>query len=100
MGTICVSAFALDACCTGLAAPTDHICTLRLAGRGESGWSEGAPGQYRPGSPLDSTPTPSSRCTGLMAPTDQKFTPCPAGRGEWGWLEGAPGHYWPGPPPP
>ena len=27
-------------------APTDHICTPRLAGRGEWEWSEGAPGQY------------------------------------------------------
>ena len=27
-------------------ATTDHICTPRLAGRGEWGWSEGSPGQY------------------------------------------------------
>ena len=37
-------------------APTDQICTPRLAGRGEWGWSEGAPGQYRPGHPSPLTP--------------------------------------------
>ena len=26
-----------------MVAPTDHICTPRPAGRGEKGWSEGAP---------------------------------------------------------
>ena len=38
-------------CCTGPAAPTDHICNPRPAGRGEWGWSDGAPGHYRPGPP-------------------------------------------------
>ena len=33
------------------AAPTDHICTPCPAGRGEWGWSEGAPGQYQTSPP-------------------------------------------------
>ena len=37
--------------CTGPAAPTDHICTPCRASLGEWGWSEGAPGQYLPGTP-------------------------------------------------
>ena len=42
----------------GQAAPTDHIFTPSLARRGEWGWSEGVPVQYRPGPlSLDSTPT-------------------------------------------
>ena len=39
--------------------------------------AEGATGQYWPGLPLDSTPTPSSCCTGTAAPTDHAFTPRP-----------------------
>ena len=34
---------------------TDHTCTPRPAGRGEWGWLEGAPWQYRPSPPLHSS---------------------------------------------
>ena len=41
----CLSRWKIDTKGGWGVAPTDHVCTQRLAGRGECGWSEGAPGQ-------------------------------------------------------